>query len=249
MNERYFIRIPSAYKKEFDQKILAVNLYREKLSLYVILMLLFFYLGADILFYRPRWDILPAYKSLFYIHIVGIIIYAGIGFLYLVNKNKQPGFNRIIHYIIITVHLAMGVALSLNAQFIHGQLSAYIIALFCVSYILLLNNIEGLIFISSSLIVFITGLNMIEHNAAKLNGNIINSLTMGIIVFLCISYSMYVKEFLINKELEASINMKDEFLSTISHEFRTPLTVINSAIQAMELLRGGNERQAERLSG
>jgi len=30
--------------------------------------------------------------------------------------------------------------------------------------------------------------------------------------------------------------MKDEFLSIISHEFKTPLTVINSAIQTMELI-------------
>jgi signal transduction histidine kinase len=215
----------------------------------VIIILLFFYLGADVLFYKPRWGILPAYKSLFYIHLVGIIIYAGIGFLYLVNENKQTGFNRILHYIIISVHLAMGEALSLNAQFIHGQLSAYIIALFCVSFILLLNNIEGLIFISSSLIVFIIGLKMIEYNFAKLNGNIINSLTIAIIVFLCtrISYSMYVKEFLINKELEASIKMKDEFLSTISHEFRTPLTVINSAIQAIEHFCGAE--MSDRLKG
>jgi two-component system sensor histidine kinase/response regulator len=36
--------------------------------------------------------------------------------------------------------------------------------------------------------------------------------------------------------LEDLISMKDEFLSTISHEFKTPLNVINSAIQAMELL-------------
>jgi signal transduction histidine kinase len=30
--------------------------------------------------------------------------------------------------------------------------------------------------------------------------------------------------------------MKDEFLSIISHEFKTPLTVINSAVQTMELI-------------
>ena len=36
--------------------------------------------------------------------------------------------------------------------------------------------------------------------------------------------------------LKKAIVMKDEFLSIISHEFKTPITVINSAIQAMELI-------------
>ncbi|OJU16024.1 MAG: hypothetical protein BGN88_04420 [Clostridiales bacterium 43-6] len=39
-----------------------------------------------------------------------------------------------------------------------------------------------------------------------------------------------------NDALQKAIEMKDEFLSTISHEFKTPLAVINSALQAMELI-------------
>lgn len=39
-----------------------------------------------------------------------------------------------------------------------------------------------------------------------------------------------------NEALRKAIDMKDEFLSLISHEFKTPLTVINSAIQAMEFI-------------
>lgn len=38
------------------------------------------------------------------------------------------------------------------------------------------------------------------------------------------------------EELEKIIRMKDEFLYTISHEFKTPLTVINAALQAMECI-------------
>ncbi|NOW05680.1 sensor histidine kinase [Clostridium beijerinckii] len=43
-------------------------------------------------------------------------------------------------------------------------------------------------------------------------------------------------EFERNETLEKKIAMKDEFLSIISHEFRTPLNVINSAVQAMEYI-------------
>lgn len=38
------------------------------------------------------------------------------------------------------------------------------------------------------------------------------------------------------ENLEKMIAMKDEFLSLISHEFKTPLTVINSALQVMDFL-------------
>jgi PAS domain S-box-containing protein len=39
-----------------------------------------------------------------------------------------------------------------------------------------------------------------------------------------------------NEALQKTIAMKDEFLSLISHEFKTPLTVIHSAVQAMKLI-------------
>ncbi|WP_051153534.1 sensor histidine kinase [Ruminiclostridium papyrosolvens] len=41
-----------------------------------------------------------------------------------------------------------------------------------------------------------------------------------------------------NQTLETAMKMKDEFLATITHEFKTPLTVINAALQAIESIYG-----------
>lgn len=49
------------------------------------------------------------------------------------------------------------------------------------------------------------------------------------------------------ENLEKILNMKDEFLSLISHEFKTPLTVINSAIQTMELVCGNELTSKSRM--
>jgi signal transduction histidine kinase len=49
-------------------------------------------------------------------------------------------------------------------------------------------------------------------------------------------------EQLISKQkamVESNAKMKDEFLYTMTHEFKTPITVINAAIQALEVICGG----------
>ena len=49
------------------------------------------------------------------------------------------------------------------------------------------------------------------------------------------------------EELKKALMMKDEFFYSISHEFKTPLNIINSAVQAMELICG--DELSERSKG
>lgn len=66
------------------------------------------------------------------------------------------------------------------------------------------------------------------------NGNIVFTMTSANDITDHIKSEMLMQKK--NDLLEQSLQLKDEFLSLVSHEFKTPLTVINSAIQAMELL-------------
>lgn len=61
---------------------------------------------------------------------------------------------------------------------------------------------------------------------------------MSVIVEIIIMGIDITSEVVREKAVEETLRMKNEFLSFISHEFRTPLTVISSAIQAMELTCG-----------
>lgn len=78
-------------------------------------------------------------------------------------------------------------------------------------------------------------------------GNLLYGVVTGRDVTENIKYEAKIKqqqELLLKAEraekqaLENAMKMKDEFLTTITHEFKTPLTVINAAIQAINSLYG-----------
>ena len=47
------------------------------------------------------------------------------------------------------------------------------------------------------------------------------------------------------KQMENIIKLKDDFLYFITHEFKTPLTVINAAVQTLEHLFKGDSRKGQ----
>lgn len=242
-------RIHSRFKDEFVRKTSEINFYRLKISTYATILLLLLGLGIDIFIYKDRWSTIPAYRSLFFIHAFAFLLVILLPILYHTIDKEILTKNMNLHYIFIFFQLTLNGIASINAQFIHGQITAYIISLICVSSIFLLNKIEGLIIISLSYITFVVGLIAYHNNDVGLAGNITNSLTAAICSFVIsqVFYRKHVKEFLINKELKNALKMKDEFLSLMSHELKTPLTVINSAIQAIDFLC--KDEMSDRLKG
>lgn len=71
-------------------------------------------------------------------------------------------------------------------------------------------------------------------------------LVMQIVTFSDVTCRKYKQEYLVKMErekkeaLEASIKLKDEFLYLITHEFKTPLAVMSSALQTMDLIYKDN---------
>lgn len=248
-HSKYFTsyKVPLEFKDEFNQKIMYLNLFRGKLAAFASLLLLIISIYIDLFINRRYWDSIPAYKNLYHLHILGISLILVLIILYYINNKKNLKIDLFLHYSLIICQLLWNEAASVNAQFIHGQISAYIVALVCISAAFLHNKIESLIIISFSYITFIMGLIVINLNQAELVGNIINVLTLSVCSYAIsqVFFSMYVKNFLINKQLESALKMKDEFLSLMSHELKTPLTVINAAVQTIESLC--KEEMSERL--
>jgi len=295
-------RIPAEYRQEYANEIVTLNWKRANIiqaSLFVCNLILIL---VDKLYYFDKWEKVPAYKSLYIAHIVlfcVIILYA---FLCIISSRYVNEIRAIkgLYLGISMFSLLWCAFLAVNAQLIHGQISAYIIAAFCVASIMLFSPAESTIIFIGSYIFFLAGLTFIKQDAIELNGNYINS---GVFIALSIvvsklQYSSYVTSFLnrklienntmrlneLNNNLEAMVaertselvkaneiiiselkakhemeleiastkaiykekekeliefkeleKLRTAFFSNISHELKTPLNIILSSQQLLEL--------------
>lgn len=296
--------VPLRYIEEFKKDIVKINLRREKNISYIIIFLNLLFFIFDINKYNNSWNGNIGYRYLFYSRILIVIIH--ITFILLYNLKIKKGACKslkckyFLHISFVLLTLYWCVFLSVNAQSIHGQLSAYIIGSFCVASLLFLRPLESLILFISTFSILIFGLYLIPQSNAVFLGNILNSLFVLLLSHFVsvIQYSYYIKLFVnkkeileknikleeYKKELEKIIDMKTselkstncrlidevnkklnlelqaiknkylyeeqirkleeakkyeqirtDFFANISHELKTPLNVIFSAEQMLEL--------------
>lgn len=241
------------YKEEFENVRISINIQRA-INIGIILLLLNIGLIIiDLLIYKPMRIYTPQYLYLYYSHLIAfhlILLWFG---LIVVNRYYKKSINeKIICYIFVYIVMYWCIFMSLNAIYINGQTSAYLICALVISSRLYSTPNEGIFLYLTSIALFIAGLIIfIGKNPSLLYGSIVNSTVVTIFayIFSTVNFKNFYKDFINNKEITKKglelekINKKlieheklrSDFFANISHELRTPINVIYSAEQVMEL--------------
>lgn len=120
------------------------------------------------------------------------------------NGMTKRKFATFVHYVAISGNLLWSVVVVINEQYFHGQISPYIIALFCLVTIIYLSFIERIVFIGCSYALFLIGVFMIPISEKQLFGHLINSVVLIVLAYgvSCVVHKQYYYNYLKTKRIE-----------------------------------------------
>jgi signal transduction histidine kinase len=249
--------VPKEYSQEINYEVTNKNVDRiVALSVLLIFMNVLMII-VDLTVYYPRWSINSGYINLFYAHGLMVIERSLYLFIfYVVRMKKMDEKYKLKNFLVIyscIVALVWCSYLSVNAQGIHGQISAFIIGSFSIASTVLLFPMQSLtIFIINSTLftIMLYFTPMINGNFAS---NAINTLFVAAFSLLMsyINISMYCKDYKNKKtiqkqaqELELSRSILEE---TVKQRTEDLMKTNEQLVKEMEI-RNEIERQATKIS-
>ncbi|OPX44898.1 alkaline phosphatase synthesis sensor protein PhoR [Ruminiclostridium hungatei] len=227
------------YSEEIREKILSSNYMRIRKIIIIVLVVDSTLLLTDFLYFRNIWPHIPSYRSLFYLHLTLFPLLVFYLALYQANKKKRHIYRHINLSFIITM-VVWSEILSLNAQSIHGQISAYLIAVFSLSALITLTPVQFLLLLPCSFMSFTLGLIIICDSQPVVYGHIINSFCMCIVA-LFVSNIMY-STFCGHVIKEQIINAKNEEIALLNNEL-----ILKVKSQTDELVKMNTSLELEKL--
>lgn len=235
-----------------------LNLYRIRIITSILIAVNLGLLYVDIRKFSSLWYDIPSYKYLFYSHIVIIVFLLAYRYItHIIShiKSHKDSYNiklaQILYLTFILVVALWCVFLAINAQGIHGQISAYIIGIFCLSSTLILDPTESISVYSLVLLAFILGLFSIDIDAREISGHIVNGSFLTFLSFGVskINYDSFVNNFInkkiiveqnaqlstSHKRLEEAVKVRSEELMDASAKLVEEINLRHNAeLEAME---------------
>ncbi|MCM1988549.1 HAMP domain-containing histidine kinase [Oceanirhabdus seepicola] len=193
-------------KVEINKFILTSNLMRDYLIALILFVTNIILLMVDIFYNREFFSTNGNFISLFYSRIAYLIFMTFFLSLYTILKEKIHSkyiTEKIFHYSFLTITLIWILFLSINAQFLHGQISSLIICLFTLAFFTTLNKYERVIFLLLPTLIFNVHLFYFLDKSSVLTGNMMNSIFL---CFLCFLISAFQETFY-KKHLIQSITL------------------------------------------
>ena len=212
-------KMASDEKREVLEEQLNTNINRIKILYPILIILNLILLIVDLINLNKDWDNIIGYKNLLYLH--AIILISLVVFIILIyycnSRNQNSKYSKckwILCYGSTMYFLMWSVIISVNAQLIHGQISAYIIGVFSLCSIYILTPIYSFILLLITQLLFVALMfHFGTNNYYNISGNIINSSFLIILAFVIsnVNFSNYINDYRSNKIINS---MNEELRKT-----------------------------------
>lgn len=223
-------------KLEVINELVEVNLIVERKLAVILIIINIILLCIDITKFLWHWSDNKGYENLFYLHIIVLIgLFTFLLFEKLRNRSSYKRnlvFGKFLSEGLLFFLLTWCAVLSINAQLIHGQISAFIICAFCIATTIISTPIKSLIRYLFSIIIFVSGIIRVQENFQEISGSIVNSCFLIILVIMIsnINFSNFINDFKnrriilektlelenFNKNLEETLKRRSEKLKKIN---------------------------------
>lgn len=217
--------IPKAYNLEISNETTKINYKRIAYLSIILIIINFGTILFDLTIYRPNWSVNGAYINLFYAHLVLLVermLY--ISFVYILYIKRLSYLFKLKKFLVLyscMMIMAWCAYLSINAQAIHGQMSAFIICNFSLASVILLKPMESMELFLLNSILFILGIFMHSKDVMLLISNVINTAFVFSFAYI-LSYiniwmftKNYINKLTIKSQAKALENSRDKLEETV----------------------------------
>lgn len=205
-------KVPESFNNEFQQELTYINYLRIHNFSILLLLVACILLYLDLSHNYALWNQAPAYRWLFYSHIIILITMLSILSLLWLKKVNSSN-NMVFWHRIVTLFYGffisiLGAGTSINDQLLHKEITVFVLTSFTLAVILYLKPLNSFIIYFISYIIFIIGITKLQNNYEILRAHYINGTLIVITAWFLsvVLYNMKAQDFLSKKTIERQKN-------------------------------------------